>query len=188
MDSLLATIREQVSPKRLARDGALLGALLVALIMGSLAYNAEIWLGDYPPAIRERFGPMGAAAERQGRVVAVPLLALLLGGPALSTWRLRRARGTLAPASAFVHAYALLIILNLVDLLVIDYALLVWLRPSFAVLPGTEGMAAYRDLGYHLATFFTGLGFALVPAAAIAWLASRRWWGRRVAPVGAATG
>ncbi|CAA9549928.1 MAG: hypothetical protein AVDCRST_MAG88-692, partial [uncultured Thermomicrobiales bacterium] len=124
---------------------------------------------------RARFGPMSPAAKRQGRILALPLLAVLLGGPALSTWRLRqRTEGHLAFASAFAHAYALLVVCNLVDLLVIDYLLLVRLRPSFAVLPGTAGMAAYDDLGFHVTGFGKGLGFGLVPSAAIAWFASRR--------------
>ena len=180
MGNPFVTVRRQVSIRGMATDGALLSSLLVAVIMVSLRYNAEMWLRDYPPAIQERFGPMSPAAKRQGRVVAIPLFAILLGGPALSTWRLRRrVGGELAFASAFTHAYALMALFNLVDLLIVDYLLLVRLRPSFAVLPGTAGMAAYDDVGFHVKGFGKGMAFGLVPSAAIAWFASRQRPGRR---------
>ena len=70
MGNLVDAVRRQVSIKQLAVDGAVLSGLLVAIIMASLRYNAEMWLGDYPPAIRTRFDPMSSAAQRQDRVVA----------------------------------------------------------------------------------------------------------------------
>jgi len=180
MGGRFATVRRQVSIRHTASDGALLSSLFVTIVMVSLRHNAEMWLHDYPPAIQERFGPMSPAAKRQGRVVAIPLFAILLGGPALSTWRLRRrVSGELAFASAFAHAYALMALFNLVDLLIVDYLLLVRLRPSFAVLPGTEGMAAYDDVGFHVKGFGKGMAFGLVPSAAIAWFASRHRLGKR---------
>jgi hypothetical protein len=179
MGNPFATVRRQVSIRHTASDGALLSSLFVTIVMVSLRHNAEMWLRDYPPAIQERFGPMSPAAKRQGRVVAIPLFAILLGGPALSTWQLRRRGGDLAFVSAFTHAYALMALFNLVDLLIVDYLLLVRLRPSFAVLPGTVGMAAYNDVGFHLKGFGKGMAFGLVPSAAIAWFASRQRLGQR---------
>ncbi|NLF12175.1 MAG: hypothetical protein GX597_10355, partial [Anaerolineaceae bacterium] len=40
----------------------------------------------------------------------------------------------------------------------------------FIVLPGTEGMAGYRDYRFHFVGFLKGLGFCLVGAVVIAGL------------------
>jgi hypothetical protein len=51
----------------------------IAIISGAIA--PDMWVGDYPPDIRERFGPMSPRAARIRPYVAVlffiPILALL---------------------------------------------------------------------------------------------------------------
>lgn len=37
--------------------GAILSVLMVLAFVGAAYLNPEIWLPDYPPDIRERFGP-----------------------------------------------------------------------------------------------------------------------------------
>jgi hypothetical protein len=142
--------------------------------VASLAYNARIWQQDYPPAIQARAGPMSPAAKRQRLVVAIPFLTLLLGVPVYSNLTLRRRNGgQLATASAFANAYAVTGLANLFDALVIDYLRVVRLRPDFVVLPGTAGMDAYADVGFHVASFFKGVGIGLVQSAVTAWLTHR---------------
>lgn len=171
----LAKLGRQVPVKHAVTDGALLSGVLGALALGSLYYNAEIWHQDYPPEVREKAGPMSAAAKRQRAVVAVPLVLALFGIPVYSNLKLkRRNRGELSFLSAFVNAYAVGQTWNLFDLLVLDYLLLFKLRPDFAVLPGTEGMAAYDDFSFAAKGFLKGLWLGAIPSTATAWLTTRK--------------
>ncbi len=174
MSDRLAELGRQVSVKHAAKDGAVMSGVLGALILGSLYYNAEIWHQDYPPDVREKAGPMSPAAKRQRAVLAVPLFLIALGVLVYSNLKLkRRDRGELSFLSAFVNAYAVGQKWNMFDLLVLDY-LLFKLRPDFAVLPGTEGMAAYDDFSFAVKGFLKGLWLGAIPSTATAWLTSRK--------------
>jgi hypothetical protein len=155
----------QVPIARPLADGALLSGLLGVLVVASLAYNARIWQQDYPPAIQVRAGPMSPADKRQRLIVAIPFLTILLRVPVYANLRLRRRKGgQLAFASAFANAYAVTGLANL---------LVVRLRPDFVVLPGTAGMDAYADAGFHVVNYFKGVGIGLVQSAVTAWLTHR---------------
>ena len=51
--------------RRILCDGGVLNGALGALIVGSLAANAEMWVQDYPPKIKEAFGPKSRKAQVQ---------------------------------------------------------------------------------------------------------------------------
>jgi hypothetical protein len=70
--------------------GAILSLLMVLTFVGAAYLNPEIWLPDYPPDIRERFGPMSERAKRQRRLVGIPVFLLLAGVLALSALRLAK--------------------------------------------------------------------------------------------------
>jgi hypothetical protein len=54
---------------------------------------------------------------------------------------------------------------NLVDAIIIDWLILMVLWPGLGVLPGTEGMAGYRDA--RLWTINLLKGFAMAPVAGL---------------------
>ena len=72
--------------------------------------------------------------------------------------------------AAFLTDFFVLFTFNLVDLLIIDWLIFVTLQPSVIILPGTEGMAGYKDYRFHFIGFLKGIlfsaAFALVVAAA----------------------
>ena len=43
----------------------------------------------------------------------------------------------------------------------LDWLLFCTVQPRMMVLPGTEGMAGYRDYRFHFIGFLKGLGFCL---------------------------
>lgn len=51
---------------------------------------------------------------------------------------------------------------NLLDLVLLDWFLLMTLKPSFMILPGTEGMKGYRDYAFHFRKFLNGIVFTLI--------------------------
>ncbi len=57
---------------------------------------------------------------------------------------------------------------NLVDLLLIDWLLICTITPKFAVIPGTEGMAGYKDYVFHLRGFLIGILISVVTGLLIA--------------------
>lgn len=151
-----------------------LSAYLSVAFVGLCVVDAEMWLGDYPPDIRKAWGPMSPEARRRRWLLGLPVLAIALGLVALATLDL----GGRPPPSfldLWVHTFALLTVFNVIDLVLIDWLLFVKIRPSFVVLPGTEGLAGYDDYGFHFRAFLQGtLGIAVF-AIVVASLATLAW-------------
>jgi hypothetical protein len=151
--------------------------LLSLLILGSVWFNAEVWVDDYPTDIKKQFGPIGEKAKKQRMLFAIPFILLLLGAIAVLIFRLDRlSRGGLEFGSLFLGIFVLLSVFNLVDLLILDWLIFVTLRPRFVILPGTEGMKGYGDYGFHFRGFLIGLALSLIGSSLVAgviWLVSR---------------
>lgn len=149
------SIRRQLSLPLFVRDSALYNLMLTILVFGSMLWNREMWLNDYPPDVKAKYGPMSAKAKRQGYVLAIPLLFIMVGGAIWSTIRLKQQQGgRLSFAAAYCHTAGMVMSFWLSDLLLIDGLIGVMWTPSFMVLPGTEGMAGYKDYGLHLRAHF----------------------------------
>jgi hypothetical protein len=168
-------VRDELSGELLLRDGAVLCGVLGTLVMGSLYYNPEMWLQDYPPDVRAKYGPPRRPGTRlQQILVAGPMILLFLFWPVRSTRRLRaRNGGRLSFPAAFLHAAGILGLFNLFDAVVLDYLILTRMQPRFAILPGTEGMAGYQDLGLQARAFLKGNLFVLVGGLVMAWFTHR---------------
>jgi hypothetical protein len=151
--------------------GALLSVLMVLSFVGAAYLNPEIWLPDYPPDIRERFGPMSERAKRQRRLVGIPVFLLLAGVLAFSSVRLAQIGGGSVFVSVFVGTFVVLLVFNAVDLLILDWLVFVTLRPRIVVLPGTEGAEGYGDYWFHFRAFLKGLVGSLVGSLVFAGMA-----------------
>jgi hypothetical protein len=143
-------------------DGAVLSAALTAVILVSLFYNPRIWINDAPPRVRMRAPPL-SVIERRARAAAGVLL--LLTFAAVTFWSasrlLTRHGATLSLGTAFSHFVGVFFVFNLSDLLVIDWLVLLVLRPkvlrlSVAGLSYEETVGSYA---YHFRGFIIGLGF-----------------------------
>ncbi|CAG1770763.1 hypothetical protein BAC2_01258 [uncultured bacterium] len=164
---------EGLSLTRILIDGALLSAVLTAIVLGSLYYNPRLWLQDYPAEIQARVLPLSAQEKRQRGLVVILFLVGALGTLAYSVLQLRAANGGSMPfLTAYLHVFGVLSLFNLFDAVVLDLILLTGFKPKFAVIPGAEGMEhLYHNWGMHLSNFFKGMGFCLVfslPVAVIA--------------------
>lgn len=146
--------------------GMVLSAVLTVLIVISLMINKEMWLQDYPPDVKAKWGPMSAKARRQRAVFAIFFFGLMIAAMVYDVIQLERVLG--APPSflaVFVSIVIVFSLFNLVDAVIIDWLILLVLWPGLGILPGTEGMAGYKDA--RLWTKNLLKGFALAPIAGL---------------------
>lgn len=159
---------------RILTDGAVFSTLVTLLIVASLRANPRIWLNDFPPDLRDAVPPKTAEEKRQSLYWGLPLLALLFGGPLVSCLLLERQQPELSSFPVLLlQAYGVAFMFNLVDLLLIDWLFICTFTPRWLVIPGTEGMAGYRDYGHHFRGFLIGCVASFVfavPAAALVYL------------------
>ena len=144
--------------------GIVLSTVLTTMIVVSLLINKEMWLQDYPPDVKARWGPISEKAKRQHFVFAIAFFGVLIGAMAYDVIRLERVLRT--PPSSLVIFASIVIVLavfNLVDAVIIDWLILLVLWPGLGVLPGTEGMAGYKDARWWTINLLKG--FALAPLA-----------------------
>ncbi len=133
------------------RDCVIYNFSLLALMAGSLKMGPEIWLNDYPPDIKARYGAISPKAKQQGYLLAIPFFLVTIGGAIWSTVRLKQQHGgTLPFHTAYLHTFAIVMSFWLTDLVLMDWLVFATWTPAIVVLPGTEGMAGYKDYGFHL--------------------------------------
>src|SRR3954468_24641769 len=154
---------------RVLGDGAILSLLASLLIFGSLRANPRIWLNDFPADIRRAVPPKTDNEKRQSLWWGIPFLLLLVGAPFVSCLLFelehpeRVTFGTL-----FLNGFGVVFVFNVVDLLIIDWLVLCAFTPRSFVIPGTEGMAGYKDYGHHFRGFLIGIVVSAVVAVPMA--------------------
>ena len=141
-------------------------AALGLVIVGSLAYNPRLWINDAPPRVRALASPLTAGERRDRNVVAVVFLLALIAVTAWSAWRLlaRHASGV-SFAVLFGHFFGVMLLFNLFDLIVIDWLMLLVLRPAFLsrlTVPELTYEETVGGYGYHFRAFLKGMGFVVV--------------------------
>jgi hypothetical protein len=160
----------------LLQYGVFYGAILsgfVCLAFVGLAYlNPEIWLPDYPPDVRERFGPMSERAKKQRRLAGIPVFLILVATLAVAAVRFARISGEESTFLAvLLGVFTVLLVFNVVDLLVLDWLIFVTIRPGIVVLPGTEDAEGYGDYGFHFRAFLKGVVGSFAASLVIAGIA-----------------
>jgi hypothetical protein len=71
----------------------------------------------------------------------------------------------------FAHFAIMFGTFNVLDWVVLDWGLVYW-QPHFVVLPGTEGMAGYRNYWFHFRGFLIGIPIVLAGSALCAGIVS----------------
>jgi hypothetical protein len=129
----------------------MLTAILAVVLVGILYFAPRLALSDYPDDVKASVPPRTKRELQLGILLAVPLL---LGGIAWtlrSTWLVKQqSGGVLTFGMAFVTIFGELFLFSMFDLLVLDMGLFYTWTPQFLVLPGTEGMAGYKDYRPHV--------------------------------------
>ena len=149
--------------------GVLLCGVLFPLVLGVVWLNPEIMLNDYPPDIQAKYGPMSERSKRQRIPVSILVIAVMLGIVILSFQGVRRdPEGDLTFFPVFLHLLVMFSAFNLLDWLVLDWLIVVTIRPRFMILPGTEGLAGYGDYWIHFRGFLIGIVITLITSLLVA--------------------
>jgi hypothetical protein len=146
--------------------GMLLGAVVTVMTVVSFLINKEMWLEDYPPDVKARWGPISGKARRQHFLFAISFFGVLIGALVYDVIRLEQVPETPPSFLAiFASIVIVLALFNLVDAVIIDWLILQVLWPGLGMLPGTKGMAGYKDARRWLKNLLQG--FALAPLAGV---------------------
>jgi len=148
-------------------------SLVLALIMGvSLALAPDMWVGDYPPDIREKYGAMSDKGRRYRPFMAVFFFGAILLIIGLSSLRLHDIIPTAPRFTDYLSSnFIVLMVFNVFDLLIADWLVFVTIQPKAVILAGTEGMAGYKNYRFHFRGFLIGILFSAVAAAIFAGIA-----------------
>ena len=146
--------------------GLVLSTILTIMVIVSFLINKEMWLNDYPPDVKAKWGPISSKANRQHRVFAILFFLVLISAMVYDVFRLESVLGIQPSFMAiFTSIVIVLALFNLVDAVIIDWFILQVLWPGLAILPGTEGMPGYKDARRWIINLVKG--FALAPIAGI---------------------
>lgn len=143
--------------------------------LGSVFLNPAIWLDDYPPDIRAAVGDSIPQPRVLQALVGALLAVIVIGGLIWSLRRLDSELGGIGFRLASLHTFLMFWIVNVVDVVVVDWLFFMTLLRSWVVLPGTEGLAGYDDYLFH----FKGSFLSLTPWAGsfvLSLLMGGGWW------------
>jgi hypothetical protein len=158
------------------RYGLVLSAVLTILTVISGAIALDMFVDDYPPDIKQKYGSMSPRAARLRPFVAALLFLTILGIPIIGLFGLQMKFLAVPFLWAVVFASIAILVFNVFDLLILDWLFFCTIQPRFMVLPGTEGMAGYRDYRFHFLGFLKGLRFNAVVGLLIAVLWTGMQW------------
>jgi len=143
-------------------SGLVLCVVVTVIMAFSSLFALDMWVDNYPPGVRTKYGRMSDRGRRLRPFVAAAVFIAMLGVPLVGL--LVHASRNTDPGfvPAFVFGFLALLTFNVYDLLVFDFLVFSTWQPSWIVLPGTERMAEYRDYGFHVTGFFKGVAFSMV--------------------------
>jgi hypothetical protein len=144
---------------RIVQDGALFSAVASACLLLLLRFNPRMFLGHYAEEIRRIVPPRSQKEKRTSL-----LLATIVGVPVASALVWRTATlGSRSFGDRFAYAFGVLFIVNLVDLLILDWLIVCWFKLRWAILPGTDHIVVPNPYLHHFKEFLMGtVGLAVV--------------------------
>ncbi len=123
-----------------------------------------MWVGDYPPDVKEVFGEMSAKAKAYRPLIAALFFGSILTIPVLSLGRLHLITQDEGFWSYTLSTFIVLMVFNIFDLIILDWLIFVAIQPKAIILPGTEGLVGYKDYCFHFRGFIIGIAFSGVGA------------------------
>lgn len=153
-------------------DKAMIEGLAFAIVMCGwiaviLKVNPRYEMKSYPKEILDTIPPQ-TEAEKKGFVrMALPAILVFIAAVILCM-HLDYAGSDASFFTLFLHAFSILQVWNVFDLVVFDWGIFCTLNPEFMIIPGTKGNPGYRNYRYHFDGFLKGLVITFFGALLIA--------------------
>lgn len=153
--------------------GVIISLLLTIVLSVSLVICAEMWLNDYPPDVREKYGEMSDQAKKQRIPLGIAFFGAIIVPLSIGVAQILRASpdGSIF-GGLFLYGFTTLLFFNLYDLVILDWLIFVTIQPAFIILPGTEGLSGYKDYYFHFKGFLKGIGFCAIGGLIVAGISS----------------
>ena len=149
--------KSMINISRIVIDGLILSGLASVFIVITLWINPRIWLQDYPEDIKVMVHPKTDIEKRLSLLTGIPFLILLFVVPFVSTLLLKlKHPGDTSFLTVSLHAFGVSFIFNIIDWLLLDWLMFCTFTPPFVVIPGSEGMAGYKNYWFHFRGFLIG--------------------------------
>jgi hypothetical protein len=146
--------------------------VLSALILAMALSNPRYLLQDYPRDVQAAVPPKTAAERRASAYWAALFFLALLAFPIAAALSTKAAQRDFL--SIFLSAFGVSFLFNIVDWLILDWLIVCTITPRFVIIPGTEGMAGYKNYAMHFRGFLIGTIFSIslghIVAAALTYL------------------
>ena len=120
-------------------EGLVYSFILSLIVMGAIYHNPRIELHNYPKDVQGAVPPKTEREKRQTSVVGIIFMVILIGFPFVSTMLLKQEPSRLSLSDAFINAFGIAFIFNLVDLVILDWLKCVLLRLGFSLFPARRG-------------------------------------------------
>lgn len=141
---------------------------IILLLIG--LKNPRIMLQDYPKSIQEIVPPKSPKEKKLTFIYGIPFLLMMIVYPLIVTI-IANKNSSMTFIQLVGLSWAILSFFNLYDLIIVDWLVVCTLRPKFAVIPGTENNAGYRDYLFHFFAFLKGIVITLLLSVMISFLA-----------------
>ncbi|HSG17698.1 MAG TPA: hypothetical protein VLE70_15425 [Anaerolineae bacterium] len=131
--------------------------VLALLVTGMLLVQYALGIES---SLRDEAGNLEAGRSLTGLLLSVLVFSLLIGVPVVAIWLAESAGYSFSFLGMWAMAYAIFFLVNLYDLVVLDYVLVVRHRPSF--ITGLPDTPYYTTMKPHVQGFARGLIIGLV--------------------------
>lgn len=135
------------------------GFMSLLIIIG-LLHNPRMALHSFPQAIQDAVRSKTVHEKRLTAIYSLGTIAALFITPFAYALMVEETSFSVI----WLHVFAIAMVFNIVDLLLIDWLLLCMITPSWAIIPGTESghaYSAYKDYRFHFNGFITGIAFCV---------------------------
>ena len=115
--------------------------------------------------------PLSKKERLQAVAFGIPFFAVVFLIPFFSGLTLEAPAGGQVPFRVlFLHIFAVAFVFNLVDLLILDCLIYCTITPKFVIIPGTEGLAGYKDYAHQARAHVRGTALQAILALLLACL------------------
>jgi hypothetical protein len=152
--------------------GVFVSVLTSILIFASLAYNPRLWIQDMPKPMQAAIPSLSRREQRDRILFGIPTFLAMLAPPVWAVLQWKATHGAITFGQAFLFLFTAWMTFNLVDLVLIDWLVIVAWQPKRFTVPGTEHLMHLNNYSYHFKAFLKGTAMIAVLSGIMALLVS----------------